>query len=275
MDSSGQDDSLHSMPGCPTMRARATDTEKPRAQQDATTVTITDDEVMSGTTTASDKISESRKGFFLPLEGKDIQFLHLRHPDSGPLERVLFGATPRLIWRYASSIHIPWGNPIYSRASPLPLNNRERSVSPHIESLRGPSPPHICSTGSNDNPPEVNRMAHGDQWTYHYWFYDAEQEHSEDGEGDKEDEVTEDDLCGLETPPFWFIDEDDYGRPLNSAMEPFTFTPWSPPLGYSCPVRICVGTGLFETPTAYRPNWLGLRKGRLGYMFDAISSGFK
>lgn len=103
----------------------------------------------------------------------------------------------------------------------------------HIESLRGPSPLHICSTGNNDNAPEVNRMAHGDHWTYDYWFYDAEQEHSEDGEGDKEDEVTEDDFCCLQTSRFWLIDEDDHGRPLNSTMEPFTFTPWSSPLGYS------------------------------------------
>jgi hypothetical protein len=141
--------------------------------------------------------------------------------------------TPRLLWRYASSIHIPWGNPIYTRTPPPPVYKRGRSVSPHVESLRGPSPTHFRSMGSGDTPPEVNRMAHGAHWTYDYWFYDADQEHSEDGEDDDEDEVTEKDRYGIQTPPFWYIDEDIYGRPINSKMEPFTFTPWSPPLGYS------------------------------------------
>lgn len=106
-------------------------------------------------------------------------------------------ATPRLIWRYASSIHIPWGHTTYSCAPPPPAPNRGRSVSPDIESLRGPPPPHTRTTGSNDDRPEVKKMAHGAHWTYDYWFYDGEQEHSEDGEDADEDEVTAEDLCGL------------------------------------------------------------------------------
>ncbi|KAI5848445.1 hypothetical protein DFP73DRAFT_591972 [Morchella snyderi] len=199
----------------PHKRVRITDVERSRDEQRiAPKQTDGDNKCTSASVVTNDKSCKKKPCFFLPVKGNNIQFLHLHHPESGDLEKVMLGVNPPLVW---SSIHMPV-NSINPQQQP-------GHNSPHIESLRGPSRPTFHSTGSSNTRPEVNRMAHRAHLTYDYWFYDAGQEHSENGvdEDEVEDEVTERDSCSQQSPPSWYIGEDMYGRLLNTKMELFNY----------------------------------------------------